>query len=157
MQPAEIFHLLVRHLPKRVVIFQILSLAFMLYSIMALFTWHNFPWAIAAFLTSFLLIMSWVLMRQKCINAWKVSNNPQIVYWAHLREFPRQMSRRLAFYGMRDYKILALHLRDGQQCEFHLPPERLRSFTDWLNKQNSSICWNDYYNSDSEEKTGKSS
>jgi hypothetical protein len=40
-------------------------------------------------LTSCLSTMSWVLLRQKCIGAWKVSNNPQIVYWGYSREFSR--------------------------------------------------------------------
>ena len=146
MQPPEVFRLLTRQVPHRVIIFQILSLVFMLYSIMALFTWHSFPWAIAALLTSFLFIMGWVLMRQKCINAWKVSNNPQIVYWAYSREFSPALSRRLAFYGIRDYKILTLHLRDGYQCEFHLPLDNVRKFTAWLSEQNPSVKWDAYYN-----------
>ena len=132
MQPPEVFRLLTRQMPRRVIIFQLFSLAFMACSIMALFCWHSFPWAITAFLTSFLSTMSWVLLRQKCIAAWKVSQNPQIVYWAHSREFTGILSRRLAFYGMRDYKILTLHLRDGYQSEFHLPPDDVRKFTDWL-------------------------
>jgi len=148
MQPTEVFRLLTRQMSHRVIFFQILSLVFMLYSIMALFTWHSFSWAITAFLTSSLLTVSWVLIRQKCINAWKVSNNPQIVYWAHSSEFSRILSRRLAFYGMRDYKILTLHLRDGHQSEFHLPPNDVRKFTAWLSERNPSVKWDAYYNPD---------
>ncbi len=144
----EVFRLLTRQMPKRVIVFQLCSLAFMACSIMALFYWRSLPWAIAAFLTSFLSTMSWVLLRQKCINAWKVSNNPQIVYWANSREFSGALSRRLAFYGMRNYKILTLHLRDGHQSEFHLPSDDVRKFTDWLSERNPSVKWDAYYNLD---------
>ena len=148
MQPPEVFRLLTRQVPHRIIVFQLLSLVFMGCSILALFYWRSIPWAITAFLTSSLLTVSWVLVRQKCINAWKVSNNPQVVYWAYSREFSRIMSRRLAFYGMRDYKILTLHLRDGHQSEFHLPPDDVRKFTGWLSERNPSVKWDDYYNPD---------
>lgn len=141
MQPLEVFRLLTRQMPKRIIIFQLCSLAFMACSVMALFSWHSFSWVIAAFLTSILLITSWVLMRQKCINAWKISQNPQIVYWAHSRELPRRVAR----YRMKDYKDLTIHLRDGQQCEFRLPKNAILNFTAWLNQQNPSVHWDNYY------------
>jgi len=49
---------------------------------------------------------------------------------------------------MRDYKILTLHLRDGHQCEFHLPPDDVRKFTAWLSERNPSVKWDAYYNPD---------
>lgn len=152
MQPPEVFRLLTRQMPKRVVVFQLCSLVFMTCSIMALFYWRSFPWAITAFLTSFLFTMSWVLLRQKCIAAWKISQNPQIVFWAHSREFSGALSRRLAFYGMRNYKILTLHLCDGNRCEVNLPPDDLHKFTDWLREQNLSARWDAYYDPNSTKK-----
>jgi hypothetical protein len=149
MQPSEVYRLLTRQMPKRVIIFQLCSLAFMVCSATALFSWRSFSWAIAAFLTSFLFIVGWVLMRQKCVAAWKASENPKIVYWAQTRELPRRVAR----YGMRDYKVLTLHLRDGHQCEVNLPPDDLRKFTNWLSERNPSVRWGAYDDLDSTAKT----
>jgi hypothetical protein len=141
MQPSDVFRLLTRQMPKRVIVFQLLQLAFMACSIMALFYWRSLSWAIAAFLTSFFFTMAWVLTRQKCMAARKISQNPQIVYWAHSRELPRRVAR----YGMKDYKDLTLHLRDGQQCEFRLPKNVILNVTAWLTEQNPSVRWDNYY------------
>ena len=79
-------------------------------------------------------------MRQKAISAWTVSQTPQIVYWARSRELPRRVAR----YGMKDYKVLTLHLRDGHQCEVNLPSDDLLKFTNWLRERNPSVRWGSY-------------
>jgi len=79
-------------------------------------------------------------MRQKAISAWTVSQTPQIVYWARSRELPRRVAR----YGMKDYKVLTLHLRDGHQCEVNLSPGDLLKFTNWLRERNPSVRWGVY-------------
>jgi membrane protein required for beta-lactamase induction len=142
MQPSEIFRLLARRMPMRILIFQVSSLALMASLVMVLVVWHSLSWGIVAFLTSFLCIAAWVLIRQKCIGAWEIAKNPRLVYWAHSRELPRRIAR----YGGKNCKILTLHLRNGRQCEFILPSENVRKFHDWLNEQNPSVCWDAYYN-----------
>lgn len=140
MQPTEIFRLLTRQMPKRVIVFQFCSLAFMACSFSALVSWRSISWAVASFLASFLLILAWVLLRQKCIVAWKVSNNPELVYWAHSHDLPLRIAR----FGMNDYKVFKLHLRDGEQIEVNLPPDDLQTITAWLSERNSSVRWGAY-------------
>ena len=73
-----------------------------------------------------------------CLEDFPKSTN---CFLAHSREFSGALSRRLAFYGMRNYKILTLHLCDGNRCEVNLPPDDLHKFTDWLREQNLSARW----------------
>jgi len=84
-------------------------------------------------------------LRGKYVAALKVSQNPLIVYWVNSRE----LNRRIARYGMRDYKILTLYLRDGHKCEAYLSPDDVRKFTDWLREQNPSVRWGAYDDLDS--------
>ena len=137
MQPTEVFLLLTRQMPKRVIFFQFCSLALMACSVTALFSWHSLSWAIASFLASLLFIIGWVLMRQKCNAAWKISNNPQMVYWAHSRALPPRIAR----YVMKDYRVLTLHLRDGVQLDVNLPLHDLSKFSSWISERNPSVRW----------------
>ena len=140
----ELFRLLTQAMPTRVIIFRLLPIAFMVASLPALLFLHSISWAIVAFLASFLCIVAWVLIGQKCIAAWAVAQNPQIVYWAQTRE----VSQGIARYGMRNHKVLTLHLRDGKQCEFIIPSDRLVQFASWLTERNPSVCWDSHYSQD---------
>jgi hypothetical protein len=91
-------------------------------------------------LAALLFFLGFNHLREQFVAALKVSQDPQIVYWAHSRELPRRVAR----YGMKDYKVLTLHLRDGHQCEVNLPSDDLLKFTNWLRERNPSVRWGSY-------------
>ena len=76
-------------------------------------------------------------VRARHISAWKVFENPQIVYWAH----STTRHQHLADEAIRDCRLLTLHLRDGRQFEVGLPPAEMRNFIDWLTERNPSVQW----------------
>ena len=153
MIPPQVFRLLTRQMPNRVIIFQLLQIAFMACSIMTLFFWGSFPWAIAAFLASLIFTLGWVLTRQKCIIAWTLSKNPQLVYWAHPT---RAKDDRVSDDPINDCKLLTLHLRDGTQFQARLSMEEMRSFITWLRERNPSVRLGAYDNLDSTTKAEES-
>jgi hypothetical protein len=141
MQPPEVFRLLTHQMPNRVIIFKLLQIAFFVCSVVALFWGKSIPWAIAAFMASFLCTMGWVLMRQKCIIAWAFCKNPQLVYWAH----PTQpKNNRVSEEAITDCKLLTLHLRDGTHFQARLSAQEMRNFVTWLKERNSSMRWGAY-------------
>lgn len=140
MKSSEICCLLAGKIRRRGIAFRILWIVSAGCSGAALLVQSRWPWAITAILVCFLFILAWANMRKKYLSAWKVSENPQLVYWAHSHALPPRLAR----YGMKDYKVLTIHLRDGQQCEFNLPSDDVRKFNDWLSKQNPSVRWGAY-------------
>jgi len=73
-------------------------------------------------------------VRNRYIAARKVSDNPQLVYWAQ-----PTTNAHTAVGKANDCKILILHLRDGTQIEVGLPPAEMRKCIEWLTVQNPSI------------------
>jgi hypothetical protein len=145
-QLPETFRLLSGQMPYRIIGFKLASFVFMTCSMAALVALRSIPWAIIALLASFLCIAAWVSIRQKCVAAWEIAKNPQLVFWAHSREVSPQVAR---YYRMSNPNILTLHLRDGKRCEFIIPADSVVKFADWLKDQNQSVCWDAYYNPDS--------
>lgn len=151
MQPSEVFRLLTCGIRRGLIMFSILWLVSIGCTGSALLVSSLHPWAVAGFLAAILLGLAWIHVRGRYLAAWKVSENPQLVYWAHSRELPRRVAR----YGMRDYKVLMLHLRDGHQYEFNLSPDDLHKFTNWLSERNPSVRWGAYDKPDSATKAAE--
>ncbi|MEI8121846.1 MAG: hypothetical protein WCI20_07320 [bacterium] len=91
-------------------------------------------------MAAFLFLLAFVHLRAKYGAAWTVSETPQIVYWVCARDLPRRIAR----YGMRNFKVLTLYLRDGSQCEAYLAPTEVDTFRAWLTERNPTVRWGAY-------------
>ncbi len=140
MQPIEVFRLINKRLRRGVILFKILQIVSIACAGAAVLfpLWR--PWAATAFLGAILFGVAWIHVRGMFHSAWKLCNEPQIVYWAysvdkrgHFSEVPTATSTRLV-----------LHLRDGTKCEIGLSALEMGKFVAWLNEKNPSVRWGEY-------------
>ena len=140
MQAQEVYRLLVRRIRRGVIIFGTLSVVLCVSSGVALANKHT-VWAAAAFAWAILAGGGFRHVRNRDLSARKISDNPQIVYWAHPTVIPANQ-RWLLRYAT--WQSLSLHLRDGSQFDACLSPKEMESFVIWLKCQNPSFRMGDY-------------
>jgi hypothetical protein len=140
MEQPEAYCLFMRRVRRGAIIFKILSLVFTGVAGLALATPGLRPWAAAAFLLGVCCLLGVRHVGGRYISARKVSENPQIVYWAH----PTRPFESLSNDAIEECKLLLLHLRHGTQLEINLPPAEMRNFVAWLKERNSSMRWGAY-------------
>ena len=147
LQLPEGFCKLIRRLRRGGIIFHSLFLVFLGCACGALIFHWGFSWVIAAFIMSLVCRLTVLLsVGRKYISAWKVAENPQIVYWAHsLDGQGRAIDKHV-----KESKNIRLHLKDGTQLEVEAvrgtgtSQEQLREIISWLRQRNPSIRWGDY-------------
>jgi hypothetical protein len=93
-------------------------------------------WAVAAFEAAILVGLGFRHVRSRDISARKISDNPQLVYWAHPTVIPANEQWLLTNTTVQS---LSLHLRDGSQFDACLSPKEMESFIGWLKCQNPTI------------------
>jgi len=151
LQLPEGFCKLIRRLRRGGIIFHSLYLVFCGCAGGAIFAglfFHGWiPWAIAAFIMGLVCRLTVLLsVGRKYISAWKVAENPQIVYWAHSLDG----QGRAVGKPVTESKNIRLHLKDGTQLEVEAvrgtgtSQEQLREIISWLRQRNPSIRWGDY-------------
>ena len=145
MQSSQVYRLLVRRIRRGLIIFSILWLVSSASGGLALICPGGRPWAVAAFLAGILFYLGADHVRKRDASAWRVSENPQLVYWAH----PMTPHQPLSDRAIHDCTLLMLHLRDGTEFEVGLPVAEMRSFVTWLSERNPSVRWGVYDNIDS--------
>src|ERR1700728_1605910 len=113
LQLPEGFRKLIRRLRRGVIIFHSLSLFFVAcFGVAIIF--REISWAITAFLLSLACRLTFILhVGPRYISAWKVAENPQIVYWGHAAGYQGQA----ADLNVEESNKLNLHLKDGKQLE----------------------------------------
>ena len=147
LQLPEGFRKLIRRLWRGGVIFHSSSLVFLGCACGALIFHWGISWAIAAFIMGLVCRLSVVLsVGRKYISAWKVAENPQIIYWAHsLDGQGRAIDKPVT-----ESKNIRLHLKDGTQLEVAAvrgtgtSQEQLREIISWLRQRNPSIRWGNF-------------
>jgi len=138
MQPHEVCNLLTRQISRGGKMFKTLWLVSSGCCGVAFLAPGGRPWAVAALLASILFLVGWVHMRGRYLSAWNISENPQLVYWAH----PSRTKDHLVSYeDINNCQLLTLHLRDGTQFLARLSAEDMRDFIAWLNERNPSVRW----------------
>jgi hypothetical protein len=147
MQLPEGFRILIRHLRRGVVIFKSLKLVFLGCAV-GVFIFHGgIAWVITSFILGLVCELTALLhVGRRYISAWKVAENPQIVFWGHSVDRQGQATDKPVI----DSKNLKLHLRDGTQLEVEavsgtgMSQEQLRDIILWLRQRNPSMRWGDY-------------
>lgn len=140
MDTTQIHHMLTRNIRRGLIIFSILKLISIIFCGFALVTDGLRPWAAVSFMASIIFLLGFIHVQKRGIAAWKVSQDPQIVYWAH----PSTAHEPLSSNSILECRILTLHLRDATQLEVNLPLEQMHSFIAWLKEHNSTIRWGSY-------------
>ena len=147
LQLPEGFCKLIRRLRRGGIIFHSLSLVFLGCACAALIFHWGISWAIAAFIMSLVCRLTVLLsVGRQYISAWKVAENPHIVYWAHsLDGQGRAIDKTVT-----ESKNIRLHLKDGTQLAVEAvrgtgtSQEQLLEIISWLQQQNPSIRWGNY-------------
>jgi hypothetical protein len=140
MQLPETYRSFMRRVRRGGIVLRILSLVFIGLGGLALATPGFRPWTAAAFLLAVSCLLGVRHVGSRYVSAWKVSENPQIVYWAH----PTTRHEHLADGAIQECELLTLHLRDGTQFELGLPPGDMRDFVTWLSERNASVRFGAY-------------
>lgn len=141
MQSPEVFRLLTRKIHRGAIGSRILSIVSMICACVAIPFPGGLPWAIAAFFVSLLFVVLWVHVRGRGLEAFKVSENPKLVYWAH----PTGSSDGLvSIEAVERCTLLTLHLRDGSHFQARLSRDEMDRFILWLKERNPSIRWGFY-------------
>ena len=133
MRSCEVYPLLSHRIRRGLVIWAILSSASVIVLLVA--STQSAPWAISAFLIGIYCFVASLHVRRRNAQAYLVSMNPQLVYWAH----PTSPHASLSEESVSECRLLMLHLRDGTQFEVSLPPEKMQSFVSWLVAENSTV------------------
>ena len=135
MEQPKAYRSFIRRVRCGVFLFQILTLASPVFGAWALATPGCRSWAAVCFLVALLFGLARNQVRGRYISARKVSETPQIVYWAHpTRPFEPRSNETIG-----ECKLLMLHLQDGTQLEVDLPPAEMCRLIDWLTEKNPSI------------------
>jgi len=149
MKEPEAYHRFKRRIRRGVVFFHMLWIVSVVFAGVTLVTPGRRCWAVSGLLMGILSGLAARQVRERYISARKVSENPQVVYWAHpTRPFVRFSSEKVE-----ECKLLTLHLKDGTQLEVDLPPEDMGTFIAWLKESNPFIRWGPYENHSASEKT----
>ena len=142
MQLPEGYRLFLRRGPRGMIIFGTLRLVSFLVVVVAL-PMHFYPaWVVAGIFAYGLFTVGSHHVRNWYVSARKVSENPQLVYWAH----PTTVRQHLSSDSIQNCRLLTLHLRDGTQFEVgaQMSQKEMRSFIAWLSESNPSIRWGFY-------------
>src|SRR5580698_10568023 len=139
MEIPEGYQLFLRRGPRGIMIFGILRIVSAVFGGVALTIPGYRAWAVASILAYGLFSVGLHHVRGWYVSARKVSENPQLVYWAH----PTAVRQHLSSAAIQNCKLLTLHLRDGTQFEVgaRMSQKEIRSFIAWLSESNSSIRW----------------
>ena len=147
LQLPERYRKLIRRLRRGGIIFFSLSLVFGACACAALVFHWGISWAISAFIMSLVCRLTLVLsVGRKYVSAWKVAENPEIVYWAHsLDGQGRAIDKPLS-----ESKNVRLHLKDGTQLEVEAvrgtgtTQDQLREVISWLSRCSPSTRLGNY-------------
>jgi hypothetical protein len=149
LQLPEGFCKLIRRLRRGGIIFNSLYYVFLGCACAALIFHWGISWAITAFILGLVCRLTFLLsVGRRYISAWKVAENPQIVYWAHSLDG----QGRAIVEPVAESKNIRLHLKDGTQLAVEAvrgtgtSHEQLREIISWLRQCNPSIRWGDYDN-----------
>lgn len=147
LQLPEGFCKLIRRLRRGGIIFQSLYFIFLGCACATLIFHWGISWAITAFIMSLVCRLTVLLsVGRQYISAWKVAENPQIVYWAHSLDGQGRAIDTL----VTESKNIRLHLKDGTQLAVEavrgtgISQEQLREIISWLQQRNPSIRWGNY-------------
>lgn len=147
MERPKEFILFVRRLRRGALLFRILWLSSIGLTGLALLLPEHRYLAIGIFPLAILFALGMEHVSKRHISAWKVSKDPNLVYWVH----PTSKHESAINDSMEDCKSLTLHLRDGCQFEVDLPPSDIRTFLAWLKEENPAVRWGNYDATDSQE------
>jgi hypothetical protein len=149
LQLPEGLRKLLRRLRRGGIIFHSLHLVFAGCAGGALFFHGGIPWAVTAFVLSVACKLTAALhIGRRYICAWKVAENPQIVYWAHSADGHEQAIDRLVTESL----SITLHLNDGTQLDVSAvrgtgtSQAELQDIVSWLMKKNPSMRWGVFNN-----------
>src|SRR3990172_5107491 len=151
MQSSEFYRMLIPSLRGAVIISSILWYVSIACGGVALFVPGGRPWAVIAFIAGVMFYLWSANLRKMNEAAYMISENPEVVYWAH----PMGQHQPLSDDSIDDYTcpnpmlrrtFLRLHLRDGTQFEFGLPPAEMRRLVTWLRERNPSVRLGAYDN-----------
>lgn len=134
------YQIFLRRISRGILLFRVLWLAFMGLSALAFAIPEYRHWTIICFLLSVIFAVAMNHVSKRHISAWKVSDNPKLVYWA----YPTTNDGSFSNFAQEKYKGVTLHLRDGCQLDVDLPPKELQAFLNWLKEENHSIRWGNY-------------
>jgi len=144
LQLPEGFCKLIRRLRRGGIVFHSLFLVFLGCGCAAVIFHWGISWVITAFNVSLVCRLTVLLsVGRKYISAWKVAENPQIVYWAHSLDG----QGRAIDTPVSESKNIILHLKDGTPLEVEAvrgtgtSQEQLREIISWLRQRNPSIRW----------------
>jgi hypothetical protein len=98
------------------------------------------PWGATGFLAAVLFGLGRWHVRKRHVAAWKIADNPHLVYWAHAIDRQGYFSEA----DSRECPRLLLHTRDGAVLEVDLPRPEMRAFTAWLTESNPTVRWGPY-------------
>ncbi len=134
MQSTDGFQLFLRKLRRGALILRILWLFFTALFALALIL-NAWPWSLLAFLVVIACVLLGIHVSRRYLVAWKVSTNPQWVYWAHATPgFDHSLDAPLS-----DCPHVTLHLRDGSHLDIDLTPPHMREFVAWLSEHNPTL------------------
>jgi len=140
MKEPRVYSHFKRRIRRGIVFFHILWFVSVAFGGVMLVTPGRRCWAVVGLLMGILSGLAGRHVRERYISVRKVSENPQIVYWAH----PSRPFERLSNEKIEECKQLILHLKDGTQVEVDLPPAEMGEFIAWLKENNPSIRWGPY-------------
>jgi hypothetical protein len=135
METPEIYRILSRRMHRGIIIFGALIFALCVLGGVALADKER-TWGVSAILAALLCGVGFHRVRSRDSAALKISEQPHLVYWAHVTVIPPRQQWLLA---STDVQSLTLHLRDGTQFDACLAPNEMMKFTDWLTERNPSI------------------
>ena len=135
MQSSEVYRLLARRIRRGLIIFPTLLLVTIVSSGVATVVTGGRPWAFVGLLPGFLFYFGWKHVFNRNVTARRVSEYPQLVYWAH----PTVPFQIVSGDAIHDCTLLLLHLRDGREFEVGLPTAQMRAFIAWLVERNPSV------------------
>jgi hypothetical protein len=123
-----------RKLRRGALILRILWMFLIALSALALIL-NAWLWSLLAFLTVIACVLLGIHVSRRYLAAWKVSTNPQWVYWVHATPgFDRSLDAPIA-----DCSHLTLHLRDGSFLQIDLPPNSINELVVWLVEHNPTL------------------
>jgi hypothetical protein len=140
MQSTEVYRLLGRRHRRGYVIGRIMwNVCFIVMGVI-IFVLGSISWTIVVFFVALALYMLWVNNLGMQNSAWRISENPRLVYWAH----PTSGHEPYADVPLDECTIMKLHLTDGTEFEVLLPVEQMRAFINWLREQNPELRLGEY-------------
>ena len=147
LQLPEGFRKLIRRLRRGGIIFHTLSLLFLTGACSVLIFHWGISWAITAFILCLVCRLTVLLsIGRKYISAWKVAEDPKIVYWVHSTDGQGRANDQ----PVSESRTVRLHLKDGTQLEVEavtgtgISQTQLQDALSWLRHKNQALRWGDY-------------